>query len=166
MNYPALFVAALVPMILGFIWYNPKVMGAAWMKETGLTDEKMKQSNMVLVFGLSFLFAMMLSFFMHSVVIHQMGLKSALFYALADPARKEAAQKIVDQFTGTGIYANEGRTIHHGVFHGVIAGVFFMLPILATNGMFERKSFKYIAINAGYWIICLGIMGGIISAWK
>ncbi|HRN41812.1 MAG TPA: DUF1761 family protein [Vicingus sp.] len=28
--------------------------------------------------------------------------------------------------------------------------------------MFERKGFKYIAINSGYWIITLGLMGGVI----
>jgi hypothetical protein len=37
-----------------------------------------------------------------------------------------------------------------------------MLPILATNALFERKGFKYIAINAAYWIITLAVMGGII----
>jgi len=46
-----------------------------------------------------------------------------------------------------------------------MAGILFALPILATNAMFERKSFKYIAINAGYWIITIGLMGGVISQW-
>ena len=54
-NFLAVLVAALVPMVLGFIWYNPKVMGTAWMKETGLTDEKMKGGNMAVIFGVSFL---------------------------------------------------------------------------------------------------------------
>ena len=166
MNIIAILVAALIHMLLGFVWYHPKVMGTLWMKETGLTEEKMKGGNMFLIFGLSLLFAFMLSFFMSNVVIHQAGVGSALYYALKDPTRAVAAQSIVDQFVGDGIYAHEGRTIHHGVLHGVIAGFFFMLPLFATNAMFERKSFKYIFVNAGYWIICLGIMGGIMSAWQ
>lgn len=31
--------------------------------------------------------------------------------------------------------------------------------------MFERKSWKFIFINSGYWIVNLTIMGGIICAW-
>jgi hypothetical protein len=46
-----------------------------------------------------------------------------------------------------------------------MAGVMFALPLIGINSLFERKSFKYIAINAGYWIVCLTIMGSIISGW-
>ncbi len=44
-----------VSLIVGFIWYHPKVFGTLWMKETGLTEEDAAKSNMVLVFGLAFL---------------------------------------------------------------------------------------------------------------
>ena len=30
-------VGAFVPMVMGFIWYNPKVFGNAWMKSLGIT---------------------------------------------------------------------------------------------------------------------------------
>jgi hypothetical protein len=59
-------------------------------------------------------------------------------------------------------FGTDFRTFKHGMLHGAIAGLFFMLPILATNAMFERKGFKYIAVNAGYWILTLMIMGGVI----
>jgi hypothetical protein len=59
-------------------------------------------------------------------------------------------------------HGNNFRTFKHGLLHGSMSGILFVLPILAINAMFERKGFKYIAINAGYWIICLAIMGGII----
>jgi hypothetical protein len=59
MNFIAIFVAALVPMILGFIYYNPKVLGGVWMAETGLTEEKMKGGNMALVFGVSLILSIM-----------------------------------------------------------------------------------------------------------
>ncbi|MGZ3933107.1 MAG: DUF1761 domain-containing protein, partial [Bacteroidia bacterium] len=57
------------------------------------------------------------------------------------------------------------RTFKHGALHGTIGGFMIALPILATNAMFEGKGFKYIAINAGYWIICMALMGGLICAW-
>ena len=71
MNWPAFLVATLVPMVLGFIWYNPKTpMGALWMKETGMTDEKMKGANMPLIFGLSIIFSFLMNFFIvsHEVI--------------------------------------------------------------------------------------------------
>jgi hypothetical protein len=34
-NFLAVLVTALVPMVMGFIWYNPKVLGIAWMRAAG-----------------------------------------------------------------------------------------------------------------------------------
>lgn len=170
LNFIAILVAALVPMALGFIYYHPKVLGGLWMKETGLTEESMKGGNMALVFGVSFVLALMLSFNTNFVVVHQNGVEGSLYYALKDPARHDAAQIILNKFfvvdNVKGEYSGDGRSIKHGVIHGILASLFFMLPILGTNAMFERKSFKYIAVNAGYWTICLAIMGAIIAAWK
>ena len=39
---PTCLIAALIPLLVGFIYYNPKVMGNAWMKETGLNEEQLK----------------------------------------------------------------------------------------------------------------------------
>lgn len=166
MNFTAVLVAALVPMALGFVWYHPKVLGTIWMTETGLTEEKMKGSKMGLVFGVSFILAVMLSISITGQVVHQLGVSGALYYAQKDPARAADAAIVLAKFTGTGEYASDGRSVKHGVIHGLIAALFFMLPILATNAMFERKSTKYILVNAGYWTLCLVIMGAIVCAWK
>ena len=61
-NFLAVLVAALVPMLVGFIWYNPKVLGNAWMQACGLTEEKMKGANMAVVFGVSLILSFLLSF--------------------------------------------------------------------------------------------------------
>lgn len=168
MNVFAMLVAALVPTVLGFIWYHEKLMGKMWMKETGLSKEAIeKDFNMPLVMGLSLVFSFMLSLNVNFLTIHQFGVFSALQDALADPARKDAAQAILDKFmTETGEYANEFRSFKHGAAHGILTGIFFVLPILATNNMFERKSFKLTMINSAYWTICLAVMGGIICMWK
>ncbi|MGZ4038794.1 MAG: DUF1761 domain-containing protein, partial [Bacteroidia bacterium] len=152
----------LIPMVLGFIWYNPKVLGKAWMEASGMTEEKAKNANMALVFGLSFLFSFFLAFALQFLVIHQSGVTS-LFYKqpINDPSTEMGAlyKKIMDTL-GTSY-----RTFKHGALHGTIGGFMIALPILATNAMFEGKGFKYIAINAGYWIICMALMGGLICAW-
>lgn len=54
-------VAAIVPMVIGFIWYNPKVFGKAWQKDMGLTDEQVNGGNMPLIFGLSFIAALVMT---------------------------------------------------------------------------------------------------------
>ena len=60
-NWYIIFIAALIPMIMGFIWYNPKTLGAAWMKAADMTEEKMKGANMAVIFGLSFVFSFLIS---------------------------------------------------------------------------------------------------------
>src|SRR5688500_17615412 len=57
LNYLAIFVAALSTFLIGGLWYSPAVFGKVWMRENGFTEESMKNSNMVKIFGLAFLLA-------------------------------------------------------------------------------------------------------------
>ncbi|WP_367277991.1 DUF1761 domain-containing protein [Flavobacterium sp.] len=63
-------------------------------------------------------------------------------------------------------YGETFRTYKHGALHGFIAGLFIALPLISINGLFEQKSWKYMAIQAGYWTVILTIMGAIICGWK
>jgi hypothetical protein len=38
MNFIAILVAAIIPMIVGFIYYHKKVVGNAWMSVTGMRE--------------------------------------------------------------------------------------------------------------------------------
>lgn len=58
----------------------------------------------------------------------------------------------------------EFDTFKHGMAHGAIIGVFVIIPIFVTNGLFEQRSMKLTFINAIYWIITLMIMGGVLDA--
>lgn len=78
MNVLILLAAALVPLLMGFIYYNPKTLGNKWMEAAGLTEEKMKNANMGLVFGVTFVLAFVLAFFMQLVVIHQVHIQAFL----------------------------------------------------------------------------------------
>ena len=35
----AIVVGALVPLVMGFIWYHPKFFGTAWMNSLGFKEE-------------------------------------------------------------------------------------------------------------------------------
>jgi hypothetical protein len=61
-NYLAVIVAALSSFVVGFLWYSPFLFAKAWMREAGISEEKIKQANMFKVFGLSFLLTLIISF--------------------------------------------------------------------------------------------------------
>ena len=160
MNFLAIGAAALIPMVVGFIYYHPKVVGTAWMKACGLDEEKLKGGNMPVIFGVSLLLSFMMALFTQSIVIHQTHLNSLLAvqtdFKEAGSMSSELYNKIME------LYGQNFRSFKHGVLHGVICSVFFVLPVLGTNAMFERKSFKYIMINFGYWAITIALIGGVI----
>jgi len=157
-NIYAVLVSALVTLVVGFVWYNPKVFGTIWMNETGMTEEKAKQSNMLKVFGLTIFYSLLLSLIMPALVIHQMG---ALGMIGGDPT---LAKPSYEAFLAD--YGDAFRTFKHGALHGFMSGLFLALPITAINALFEQKSWKYILVNAGYWIVSMTIMGAIICGWK
>lgn len=164
MNILAVLIAALVPMAMGMVWYNMKVFGKIWLKETGLNEDQIKANNMAKVFGVSLLFSFMLALVLQSNVIHQMGISSAFFdykEQIKDITTPEGAlyKQVMD------LVGNGHRTFGHGMFHGIIVALFLVLPVIGINSLFETKSFKYIFIHTGFWVVTLGIMGGILSAW-
>jgi hypothetical protein len=163
LNIYAALVAGLVPMIIGFIWYNEKVFGKKWMRVAEMTDEKMQGANMALIFGLSYVFSVLLAVGLFFIVVHQAHIMSILVNepGISDP-NSDISQWYTDFMDKHG---NNFRTFKHGLFHGAIGGILFALPILGVNALFERKGFTYIAINLGFWIICMMLMGGIMSGW-
>jgi hypothetical protein len=159
-NFLAVLVAALSSFVVGFIWYNPKVFGTIWMKEAGLTHEQLRKGNNLKIFGLTFVYSFMIAFLMPTLVIHQMGAMSMIGgSSLIESAKPSYAAFMAD-------YGNTFRTYKHGALHGFISGIFLALPIISINGLFEHRSWKHMAIQAGYWITILTIMGSIVCGWK
>ncbi len=158
-NYLAMIGAAFIPMLVGAIWYGP-LFGKAWQATVGLSDEEIASGNMPLIMGLSLLFSLMLSFVMSGFAIHQMTAYN-LFVTQPEFADKSSemylfAQQMVDK------YGDLHRTFGHGAAHGVFAGLFIAFPIIAIKALFERRTWKYIFINAGYWILTLVLMCGVL----
>lgn len=153
-NFLALILAALSTVVVGFIWYNPKIFGNIWMKEAGLTQEDIKGANMVKIFGLSLVYAFLISFVLQMLVVHQFG---AIGMIGGDPtiAKPSYAAFMAD-------YGTAFRTFKHGALHGFMTGLFLILPINGIGALYESKSFKYVLVTSGYWIVCFMIMGGII----
>jgi hypothetical protein len=152
---------ALIPLIVGAVYYHPKVVGTAWMRANHFTEEDLKGANMALIFGLSFVMSILLALLLQTIVIHQMGVFSLLSgqEGFDDPA--SAVRGLFNDFME--LYGAEHRTFGHGALHGAIAAGFFAVPILTINGLFERRSWRYVLIHAGYWLITLALMGGVLG---
>jgi hypothetical protein len=151
---------ALVPLVLGFIWYHPKVFGNAWMKATGITPEDGKKMNMPLVFGLTYVFSFFIAVSLHFMTIHQFA-----FTSLLEPARGFVDPPNFKEtiLAAAAISETKFRTWSHGLAHGIITGVTLFLPMVAINAMFERKGWKYILINWGFYTVSFTIMMMIID---
>ena len=52
-----------------------------------------------------------------------------------------------------------------GLKMGLFVGVFFIITSYGVNILFQRKSFKLWAIDSGYQVVLMVIMGMIIGAW-
>ncbi len=155
----SMLLAALIPLFLGSLWYNPKTFGNAWMKACGLEEDKLKANfNAPLVFGLTYVLGFFIAVGLSSIVIHQFGFFGMLQRVVAE----NDANALAFLKQGFDSYGNEFRTFKHGALHGTLSGLFLALPIVTINALFERRGFKYIAINACYWILCFILMGGFI----
>lgn len=159
LNFWAVLVSALVPIFVGAIWYNPKVFGNTWMKESGMTEEKARQANMLKIFGLCLIYSLMLAVMMPVLTIHQFGPLGMI----GGPDFVDTAQPSYEAFMAD--YGDAFRTFKHGALHGFMSGLFLALPIVAISSLFEQRSWKYIAISAGYWTVVLTLMGGIVCGW-
>ncbi len=138
-NWLAIVAASILPLATGFLWYGP-LFGKAWMRESGMTEEKAKSMNPAKTYGLAVIMAFLIAFSIWPMVFMGGG-----------PGMPHGVEPFL--------------TFKHGAFHGAMLGLFVAMPVLATNALFEQKSFKYLAINAGYWVVTMALMGGIINAW-
>lgn len=133
-NFWAVIVATLSTFLVGWLWYGP-LFGKAWMNAVGLSEEEIQQGNMAKIFGLAFIFELIMAF-------------NLAMFLTGSP---EAAEQI-----------NAGT----GAFYGFLTGFGWIFFALAVNSLYERRSWKYIFINGGYWSVAFTIMGLIIGAWQ
>ncbi|MFM1876776.1 MAG: hypothetical protein RL266_2513 [Bacteroidota bacterium] len=132
-NWIAVVLSAVSTLVIGFIWYNPKVFGKAWMESVQMTEEDAKNGNMPLIFGVSFVLAMVVA------------------YKLSGGAYK---------------HPEEFRHTLHGAFHGMLDSLYYALPVLITNALYEQRSWKGILINSGYWVLCFASIGAILYSFS
>jgi hypothetical protein len=170
MNFGIIAIAALLPLVIGFAWYHKMTFGKAWMRVSGVTDEPLPGGKMAAVFILTYVLSFFVGLAIQGIVIHQMHLYSVLIDepGFLDPVTHKPSTTTELGLLYTNFMAKYGsnfRTFKHGALHGTMIAFFMIMPVIAINAMFERKGFKYIAINAGFWIVSLALMGGLVCAF-
>ena len=105
MNFLAIIVATLVPMIVGFIYYNPKVLGGAWMKANGFTLESVGAPPKPIMYGAALLLSFLLS--------------GWLCLNVTGPGQQTAPD------------GHSYATFGHGIVHGIIITISVLLPYWA-----------------------------------
>jgi hypothetical protein len=61
---------------------------------------------------------------------------------------------------------DDNRTAAHGAQFGVFFGLFFLASTMLQGSMYEGRPLGFWAINAGYEVIGLVILGLLHGAWK
>ena len=144
-NLAAVAIAALMPMVIGFIYYHPKVLGGAWMRANGFTLESMGNGPKPILYGVALVLSFLLSMFM--------------WINVTGPGQG-TAEVMPDGTT------HNFATFGHGVVHGILINITVLLPVLGTLSIFERRGWGWVFTNLGYWVVTLALMGGILSAWR
>jgi|ERR1039458_1973050 hypothetical protein len=89
------------------------------------------------------------------------GVNPALQYgtALVSAALIATAISCVTQLTGP-------QTALRGMKAAVLLWLGFVLTTYATEYVFEERTYSLFAINTGFWLIGMVVMGAIVGAWK
>jgi hypothetical protein len=158
MNWFVFLAAAFVPLLVGMIWYNRMAFGNTWLRLNRMSVDDAKKGNMALLFGLCYVFSLILALGLLPVVIHQSALQSIIMNDHSVEAKKWLEDSMAH-------YGQNFRTFKHGAFHGCLAAVFMALPILGIISLIEKRGVKYVLIHLGFWVVCFALMGGIICQW-
>ena len=133
-NYIAVLVAAVVNIVLGFLWYGP-LFGKPWMAMMGFTKESMDQAKKK---GMAKNYALMAlgSLVMSYVLAHSFVFAST--------------------YTAT-------TGVVGGLMVGFWSWLGFIAPVTMGTVLWEGKSWKLWILNSGYYFVGLLIMGVILA---
>ncbi len=155
LNYYAFFLIPLIPLALGYYWYDPKSGIRTWSGEKVINPNELSFIQILILYVLSFT----LVYGYINLIIHQMGFYELFFTDIMKGSKE--AEIIVQNFMNQ--YGQKHRHFGHGVFHGIINAFVFALPFVGVNAILNKKNKKYVTLHFSYWLITSAIIGGLIS---
>ena len=66
---------------------------------------------------------------------------------------------------GMAMFFGEGVDLNMGLMYGGMTAVFFVIPSMGINSLFEHHSARLFFINAGYNLVTYLIIGAILGVW-
>lgn len=162
-NFYILPISALVPLIIGYIWYQPNVFGNKLATTTGATIESIQLPKSIGKIALIYLFSLLLSYIMTLVSVHQIGVFQLFFMDASFADTSSEFRTFTNDFLAK--YGTRHKTFGHGMVHGAEASFFFSLAILGISALLTGKSLKSIWVHVGFWVVCCSLMAGINCAF-
>ena len=133
-NYLAILIAAVVGWLAGAVWYG--LLGKAWVAAQGRTMEEFKAQQAAMVGKFSGQIPFILAFFANLVMA----------WVLA------------------GMVGHMGSvTIRSAVISALFAWLGFIVTTMLVNNAFTGRRYTLAAIDAGYWLVVLVLMGVVIG---
>lgn len=136
-NYAAVFAAAVLSMIIGYVWYGP-LFGKAWMEEIGMSKSEMdkaQKAGMAKSYGLMFVGSLVMAWV----------LANAIVFAGA-----------YTQMTG----------LSAGLMSAFFNWLGFIVPVMLSGVLWEKKSWRLWGLQSGYYLVTLFAMGALLAVWR
>lgn len=133
MNWLAVIVAAILQMVLGFLWYGP-LFGKTWMSMMGIAPQA-STGAMGKGMGKTYAWTFVGSLVTAAVLGKLVGAMGA---------------------TSTGA----------GAAVGFWAWLGFVATVTLGSVLYEKRSFSLYALNNGYQLVSLVMMGEVLAAWR
>jgi len=69
-NWLAIFVAGLVPVVIGMLWYSPLLFGKKWMSLVGKTEEEIRKEGPGKAYAQSLVTSMIIAFVLEYLLMY------------------------------------------------------------------------------------------------
>lgn len=135
-NYLAVILAAIISMVLGFLWYGP-LFGKKWIALMGWSPEAMavaKAKGMTKSYVLMTISSLVMAYVLYYVVAY------------------------------SGAFVNTSG-VSVGLSSGFWIWLGFIAPVTMGSVLWEGRSWALWVLNAGYYLVSLLLMGAVLAAW-
>jgi len=135
LNYVAIVVSAVLLWVLGAIWYSPALFAKPWMEILGIKKEEGKKSGLMLGMVASFIGDLVLSFILAHII----------------------------SWANAFGFATSAFGFGNGCVMGVLMWIGFIEAPNLPQGIYEGRPLELFAINGGYWLVGLFLVGGLLG---
>lgn len=146
LNYWAILVAAIVNIVLGFLWYSPLLFGKPWMRLMNIDKKKMNESKkkgMTKNYIVMIISTLVMTYILAHFVSY---IRTLNFSILSAPAT-------------FGFIFSQAFQLAFWIWLGFVA------TVMLGSILWEGKPVKLYLINAFYYLVSFILMAVILFAW-